>query len=155
MAAAAPTVVVSMLGAAPSAMCGGPDFDGNKNLVVRASHALDPGGGVLLLLLCAAAEAALSPLSRRFPCRKTPTRPSKEPPLTPRAAPQDAAKAAGVRRFVLVSALGAGNSLDCIPHASQDVLGPWLAQKTKAEEHLQVRRASDPKPGGERRQRQR
>lgn len=44
-ASAAPTIVVSMLGAAPSAMCSGPDFDGNKNLIVRRPAALDPGGG--------------------------------------------------------------------------------------------------------------
>lgn len=61
--------------------------------------------------------------------------------LTVVTLPQDAAKAAGARRFVLVSALGAGNSLDCIPHASQDVMAPWLAEKTKAEEYLQVRLA--------------
>lgn len=79
---AAPDTVVSLLGAPPKVLCGGPDYTGNKNLV-------------------------------------------------------DAAKAAGVRRFVLVSALGVGDSLDCIPHASQDVLKPWLDNKGKAEEYLQ------------------
>ena len=76
--------VIPDAGAPPAAMCGGPDWEGNRNLI-------------------------------------------------------DAAAAAGVRRFVLVSALGAGESLECIPHASQDVLQPWLAQKLKAEEHLKAR----------------
>ena len=39
-------------------------------------------------------------------------------------------------RFVLVSALGVGESLDCLPHASHDVLAPWLERKAKAEEGL-------------------
>lgn len=59
-------------------------------------------------------------------------------PPRSRPRPQDAAKAAGAKRFVLVSALGAGDSLECIPYASHDVLKPWLDQKTKAEEHLQA-----------------
>ena len=41
-------------------------------------------------------------------------------------------------RFVLISALGAGESLDCLPHASQDVLAPWLERKAKAEGLLQA-----------------
>ena len=41
-------------------------------------------------------------------------------------------------RFVLISALGVGESLDCLPHASHDVLAPWLARKARAEEMLQA-----------------
>ncbi len=39
-------------------------------------------------------------------------------------------------RFVLISALGVGESLDCLPHASHDVLQPWLERKAKAEAGL-------------------
>ena len=44
---------------------------------------------------------------------------------------------APVARFVLISALGVAESLDCLPHASQDVLRPWLERKEKAEVLLQ------------------
>ena len=44
---------------------------------------------------------------------------------------------APLARFVLISALGVGESLDCLPHASQDVLRPWLERKEKAEGVLQ------------------
>lgn len=43
VASSAPTVVVSLVGAGPKAACGGPDFPGNRNLIVRALIALDPG----------------------------------------------------------------------------------------------------------------
>ena len=36
-------------------------------------------------------------------------------------------------RFVLISALGVGESLECLPHASHDVLAPWLERKERAE----------------------
>ena len=48
-----------------------------------------------------------------------------------------AVHAAGAR-FVLISALGVGESLDCLPHASHDVLAPWLQRKEKAETLLQA-----------------
>ncbi len=37
-------------------------------------------------------------------------------------------------RFVLVSALGVGDSLDCLPHPTHDVLQPWLERKQAAED---------------------
>ena len=40
-------------------------------------------------------------------------------------------------RFVLVSALGVGESLDCLPHASHEVLRGWLERKEIAEHTLQ------------------
>lgn len=41
-----------------------------------------------------------------------------------------------ISRFVLISALGVGDTLDCLPHASHDVLAPWLERKRLAEESL-------------------
>lgn len=50
----------------------------------------------------------------------------------------DAVRAAGIRRFILVSSLGAGESR---AHASQrllDAIGPVLEEKTRAENHLKA-----------------
>jgi uncharacterized protein YbjT (DUF2867 family) len=57
-------------------------------------------------------------------------------PATAALASAAAASAAApsLHRFVLISALGVAESLDCLPHASQDVLAPWLAAKAKAED---------------------
>ena len=46
--------------------------------------------------------------------------------------------AAPAARFVLVSALGVGDSLDCLPYASHDVLKPWLERKALAEQSLEA-----------------
>jgi uncharacterized protein YbjT (DUF2867 family) len=49
-----------------------------------------------------------------------------------------AQSASPVGRFVLVSALGVAESLDCLPYASHDVLQPWLAAKEAAEATLRA-----------------
>lgn len=48
----------------------------------------------------------------------------------------DAAKAAGVERFVLITSIGAGDSRAGSPKGMLRVLGPVLAEKEKAERHL-------------------
>ncbi|MDX2142379.1 MAG: SDR family oxidoreductase [Rhodospirillaceae bacterium] len=48
----------------------------------------------------------------------------------------DAAKAAGVRRFILVTVIGAGNSADAVSEQVKRFLGPVIELKTKAENHL-------------------
>ncbi|CAN8067433.1 unnamed protein product [Agarophyton chilense] len=48
----------------------------------------------------------------------------------------DAARRANVRRFVLISALGAGNSEDSVPSQVMDTLRPLLLEKSRAEVYL-------------------
>lgn len=48
----------------------------------------------------------------------------------------DAAKAAGVRRFVLVTVIGAGDSVDAAPWIARRVLKNVMAEKTQAEDYL-------------------
>ncbi|MDH3739837.1 MAG: SDR family oxidoreductase [Alphaproteobacteria bacterium] len=48
----------------------------------------------------------------------------------------EAAKAAGVKRMLLVTTIGAGDSADTPPFVSRAVLQKILPMKTKAEEHL-------------------
>eukprot|EP00850_Spirogloea_muscicola_P009810 SM000056S17928 [mRNA] locus=s56:156474:159363:- [translate_table: standard] len=48
----------------------------------------------------------------------------------------DAAKKAGVQRFVLVSSIGAGASAQAVPENQMQALGPVLEEKEKAEAHL-------------------
>ncbi len=48
----------------------------------------------------------------------------------------DGAKAAGVKRFVLVTSIGAGDSRAAMPVSMLKALGPVLAEKEKAERHL-------------------
>lgn len=48
----------------------------------------------------------------------------------------DAAQAAGIGRFILVSSLGAGDTKDAIPPQTYQVLAPVLAEKERAEQHL-------------------
>eukprot|EP00245_Coleochaete_scutata_P013608 TRINITY_DN5597_c1_g1_i1.p1 TRINITY_DN5597_c1_g1~~TRINITY_DN5597_c1_g1_i1.p1 ORF type:complete len:330 (-),score=43.95 TRINITY_DN5597_c1_g1_i1:273-1211(-) len=50
----------------------------------------------------------------------------------------EATKKAGIKRFVLVSSIGAGNSAAAIPEQEMKILGPVLAEKAKAEEHLKA-----------------
>lgn len=50
----------------------------------------------------------------------------------------DAARAAGVRRFVLVTVVGAGNSFDAAPWVARRFLGTVIADKTRAEEYLKA-----------------
>lgn len=50
----------------------------------------------------------------------------------------DAAAAAGVRRFILISTVGAGDSRDAAPLLSRLALSKVLPQKTAAEEHLRA-----------------
>lgn len=51
----------------------------------------------------------------------------------------DAAVAKGVKKFVLVTSIGTGDSKDAPPAQVYDVLKPVLLEKEKAEEHLKVR----------------
>lgn len=46
--------------------------------------------------------------------------------------------AAGVRRFVLVTVIGAGNSLDAAPWVARRFLGTVIGDKTRAEEYLKA-----------------
>ncbi|MBW4496593.1 MAG: SDR family oxidoreductase [Oscillatoria princeps RMCB-10] len=48
----------------------------------------------------------------------------------------DAAVKAGVRKFILVSSIGTGNSKVAVPPQALQSLGAVLAEKEKAEEHL-------------------
>ena len=48
----------------------------------------------------------------------------------------DAAKVAGVKRLVLVTAIGAGDSLATLPQAVKDQLAEVLVLKTQAEDYL-------------------
>lgn len=50
----------------------------------------------------------------------------------------DAAKQAGIARFLLVTTVGAGDSFDAMPPQARAVLGEAAAAKTKAEEHLRA-----------------
>jgi nucleoside-diphosphate-sugar epimerase len=50
--------------------------------------------------------------------------------------PIDAAKAAGIPRFLLVSSLGAGATKDAIPPQAYQSLAAVLAEKERAEQHL-------------------
>jgi hypothetical protein len=45
-----------------------------------------------------------------------------------------------VRRFLLVTSIGTGNSADAPPQQVYDVLKPLLLEKSKAEDRLMVRR---------------
>jgi uncharacterized protein YbjT (DUF2867 family) len=62
----------------------------------------------------------------------------------------EAAVAAGIGRFVLVTSLGCGESLPLLSPRMREVIGAVVAEKTKAEEHL--RRAATAwtivRPGG-------
>ncbi len=48
----------------------------------------------------------------------------------------DAAVAAGVQRFILVSSIGTGESAAALPPQALETLGPVLAEKEQAENHL-------------------
>ncbi|MFW2405769.1 MAG: NAD(P)H-binding protein, partial [Gammaproteobacteria bacterium] len=48
----------------------------------------------------------------------------------------DAAKGAGVERFILITSIGAGDSRAGSPKGMLKVLGPVLVEKEKAERHL-------------------
>jgi len=48
----------------------------------------------------------------------------------------DAAKAAGVRRFIMLGGIGAGGSWKAMSEKAQEILGPVMKVKTIAEEHL-------------------
>jgi len=48
----------------------------------------------------------------------------------------DAAVKAGVRKFILVTSIGAGNSAPALPLQVMETLGPVLAEKEQAENHL-------------------
>ena len=48
----------------------------------------------------------------------------------------DAAKAAGVKRFIMITAIGCGDSWDALPPPAQKFLGTAIKLKTGAENHL-------------------
>src|SRR4028119_991594 len=48
----------------------------------------------------------------------------------------DAAVKAGVQKFILVSSIGAGESVVALPPQALQTLGPVLVEKEKAEQHL-------------------
>jgi nucleoside-diphosphate-sugar epimerase len=50
----------------------------------------------------------------------------------------DAAKAAGIRRFVLVTSIGSGASRAAAPWLARLILGRFMGLKTRAEEHLRA-----------------
>lgn len=50
----------------------------------------------------------------------------------------EAAKAAGIRRFLLVTTIGAGNSQQTAPWLARRFLGEVMTLKTQAEEHLEA-----------------
>lgn len=50
----------------------------------------------------------------------------------------DAARSAGVRRFVLVTVIGAGDSYDASPWIARRILDTVMKEKTKAEDYLKT-----------------
>lgn len=48
----------------------------------------------------------------------------------------DAAVKAGVKKFILISSIGSGESAVALPQQALETLGPVLAEKEKAEKHL-------------------
>ena len=48
----------------------------------------------------------------------------------------EAAKAAGVKRFVMLGAIGTGDSIVALSDRAREILGPVLKVKTKAEDYL-------------------
>ncbi|MGB3205959.1 MAG: SDR family oxidoreductase [Crinalium sp.] len=48
----------------------------------------------------------------------------------------DAAVKANVKKFILITSIGTGNSADAIPPQAMQALAPVLAEKDKAEKHL-------------------
>ena len=50
----------------------------------------------------------------------------------------DAARSAGVKRFVLVTVIGAGDSLDASPWIARRILDTVMKEKTKAEDYLKT-----------------
>jgi nucleoside-diphosphate-sugar epimerase len=62
----------------------------------------------------------------------------------------DAAVKAGVQKFILVSSIGSGNSAVALPPQALETLGPVLAEKEKAEQHLIASRLTYTiiRPGG-------
>ncbi len=50
----------------------------------------------------------------------------------------DTAKAAGVKRFIMVTAIGCGESWDALPPPAQKFLGKAIKLKTVAEDHLKA-----------------
>ena len=48
----------------------------------------------------------------------------------------DAAVKAGAKKFILITSIGTGNSVNAIPPQALQALGPVLAEKEKAEKHL-------------------
>jgi nucleoside-diphosphate-sugar epimerase len=50
----------------------------------------------------------------------------------------DAAKAAGIRRFVLVTSIGAGSSRAAAPLIARLILGRFMQLKTRAEDYLRL-----------------
>ncbi|AFY33474.1 SDR family oxidoreductase [Calothrix sp. PCC 7507] len=48
----------------------------------------------------------------------------------------DAAVKAGVKKFILITSIGTGNSVDALSPQALAALGPVLAEKDKAEQHL-------------------
>jgi uncharacterized protein YbjT (DUF2867 family) len=50
----------------------------------------------------------------------------------------EAAKAAGVRRFVFITVIGTGNSADAAPRPSRNFLKDVIALKSQAEDHLRA-----------------
>lgn len=59
----------------------------------------------------------------------------------------EAALAKGVKKFVLVTSIGTGDSKDAPPSQVYDVLKPVLLEKEKAEERLKVCQHSPVAPG--------
>jgi uncharacterized protein YbjT (DUF2867 family) len=50
----------------------------------------------------------------------------------------DAARAAGVKRFIMLTAIGCGDSWDALPPLGQKYLGTTIKLKTGAEDHLKA-----------------
>jgi nucleoside-diphosphate-sugar epimerase len=56
----------------------------------------------------------------------------------------DAARSAGVKRFVLVTVIGAGDSLDASPWIARRILDTVMKEKTKAEDYLKTSGSTTP-----------
>lgn len=97
---------------------------------LRQADVLDPGQLARFFAVAPKPDAVVSLVGGRPLRRETP------PDWDGNRNLIDAARAAGVRRFVLVTSIGAGSSRAAAPWIARLVLGRFMALKTLAEDYL-------------------
>ncbi|MCU0759197.1 MAG: NAD(P)H-binding protein [Steroidobacteraceae bacterium] len=123
-AAGSPPVAVTRSGAAPALATAG--------ATQQRADVLDRAAIDRVLAVAPRADALVSLVGGR-PFRKEPP-----PDWDGNRNLVDAANAAGIRRFVLVSTIGAGGSRAAAPWIARLVLGRFMALKTQAEDYLRL-----------------